>query len=110
VVLPAYSAPAGDPKLGLRRAFMLAGAQTVVTSLWKVTDWYVKELLLDFYPRLLNGEPRSDALRQAQLALKARYAEHPLYWGGFVCLGDPGPLHSSRPKKRKGMFRSGRRG
>jgi CHAT domain-containing protein len=105
VVLPSYSAPAADPQLGLRRAFMLAGAQTVVTSLWKVTDWYAKELLLDFYRRLLNGEPRSDALRQAQLALKARYAEHPLYWGGFVCLGDPGSLRSARPKKRKGRQR-----
>jgi CHAT domain-containing protein/tetratricopeptide (TPR) repeat protein len=92
VVLPAYAAPAADNGLGLRRAFLLAGAQTLVLSLWKVTDWYVKELLLNYYERLLDGEGRAEALREARLALKARYPHHPVYWGGFVCQGDPGPL------------------
>jgi CHAT domain-containing protein len=49
--------------------------------------------MVDFYQRILKGEPRAEALRQAQLALKARHPD-PLYWGAFICQGDPGPLRS----------------
>ncbi len=47
--------------------------------------------MIDFYERLLRGEGRADALRQAQLELRKRYP-HPRYWGAFICQGDPGPL------------------
>jgi tetratricopeptide (TPR) repeat protein len=86
------AAPVGESVLALRRAFGRAGAAAVVATLWKVTDWHVKELLTDFYRRVLAGEPRADALRQAQLALKDRYPDNPEYWGAFICQGDPGPL------------------
>jgi CHAT domain-containing protein len=81
----------GEGVLGLRRAFVLAGAKTLVMSLWKVPDQQTQELMEDFYQRLLAGEARADALRGAQLAMKERYPE-PLHWGAFVCLGDPGPM------------------
>ena len=70
---------------------MLAGAKTLVMSLWKVPDQQTQELMVDFYQRQLRGEIRAAALRQAQLAVKARYP-HPRYWGAFICQGDPGPL------------------
>ena len=81
----------GEGVFGLRRAFVLAGARTLVMSLWKVPDAHTQELMGEFYSRLLEGQPRADALRAAQLAMKERNA-HPFYWGAFICQGYPGPL------------------
>jgi tetratricopeptide (TPR) repeat protein len=81
----------GEGVFGLRRAFVLAGAKTLVMSLWKVPDLQTQELMVDFYQRILAGQPRAEALRQAQLALKARHPD-PYYWGAFICQGDPGPM------------------
>jgi len=81
----------GEGVFGLRRAFVLAGARTLVMSLWKVPDEQTQELMEDFYRRVLSGQPRARALRDAQIALKAAYPD-PLYWGAFICQGDPGPL------------------
>ena len=60
-------------------------------SLWSVPDEQTRELMEDFYARILAGEPRAEALRQAQLTMKSKYP-HPYYWGAFICQGDPGPL------------------
>ena len=81
----------GEGVFGLRRAFVLAGAKTLVMSLWKVPDRATRELMVDFYQQLLKGTPRAEALRQAQLALKKKYP-NPHFWGAFICQGDPGPL------------------
>ncbi len=45
----------------------------------------------DFYRRLLSGQSRAEALREAQLAMKASNPQ-PYYWGAFICRGDLGPL------------------
>lgn len=81
----------GEGVFGLRRAFVLAGAKTLVMSLWKVPDAQTCELMKDFYDRILLGQPRVDALRAAQLAMKAKYPE-PFFWGAFICQGYDGPL------------------
>ena len=81
----------GEGVFGLRRAFVLAGAKTLVMSLWKVPDEQTRELMESFYRRTLAGEPRAEALRQAQLEMKKKYPD-PFYWGAFICQGDPGPL------------------
>jgi CHAT domain-containing protein/tetratricopeptide (TPR) repeat protein len=81
----------GEGVFGLRRAFVLAGAKTLVMSLWKVPDQQTQELMVDFYQRILKGQPRAEALRQAQLALKVKHPD-PSYWGAFICQGDPAPL------------------
>ena len=86
----------GEGVFGLRRAFVLAGAKTLVMSLWKVPDEQTRELMEDFYRRLLAGQGRAEALRQAQLAMKAKYPD-PFYWGAFICQGDPSPLGTVRP-------------
>jgi CHAT domain-containing protein len=82
---------AGEGVFGLRRAFVLAGAATLVVSLWKVPDAQTQELMSDFYQRLLAGTPRAEALRAAQRALRAR---HPNVrdWGAFICIGESGVL------------------
>jgi CHAT domain-containing protein len=99
VVLSACETGLGDVRssegvFGLRRAFALAGARTLVMSLWKVPDEPTCALMEDFSRRLLAGEGRAEALRQAQLALRARYP-HPSDWGAFICQGDPSPLPPS---------------
>jgi hypothetical protein len=81
----------GEGVLGLRRAFVLAGAKTLIMSLWKVPDRQTQELMEEFYRRILAGQSRADALREAQLSLKSRYPD-PFYWGAFICQGDPAPL------------------
>ena len=77
--------------VGLQRALVLAGARTVVLSLWRTPDQPRRELLEDFYRRLLAGQSRVDALREAKLSLKVRYAD-PLCWGAFVCHGETTPI------------------
>lgn len=73
---------------GFRRAFVLAGAGALVMSLWKVPDEPTKELMVEFYQRLLRGDSKTQALRAAQLKLKSKYI-HPFCWGAFICQGDP---------------------
>jgi CHAT domain-containing protein len=84
----------GEGVLGLQRAFVLAGARTLIMSLWKVPDEQTQELMVDFYRRLLNGDGRLDALRGAQLSLRSKYPQ-PYYWGAFVCRGETRSLPSS---------------
>lgn len=84
----------GEGVYGLRRAFQCAGARTIVMSLWKVPDKETCKLMDDFYENWLSGQTKKEALRQAALKiLSDRRAKskstHPLFWGGFVLLGDP---------------------
>jgi tetratricopeptide (TPR) repeat protein/CHAT domain-containing protein len=81
----------GEGVVGLRHAFTVAGARTLVMSLWKVPDEQTQELMVDFYTRILHGKPRAEALREAQQSLRARYP-NPYYWGAFVLQGQTGAL------------------
>ncbi|MGA2401542.1 MAG: tetratricopeptide repeat protein [Syntrophobacteraceae bacterium] len=82
---------AGEGVFGLRRAFLLAGAKTLLMSLWKIPDEETRMLMEGFYKRILEGRPRAEALREAQLEVKAASPD-PLFWGAFISQGDPGPL------------------
>ena len=95
---------------GLRRALVLAGSETQVMSLWKVSDEGTRHLMTDYYMRLQHGEGRTEALRQVQLAMFSgqltgiarsgkretndagevisnRY-RHPYFWAAFIQSGD----------------------
>ena len=86
----------GEGVYGLRRAFMLAGAETLVMSLWPVSDGVARETMVAYYARLRAGSGRGDALRQAKLSLLKRPAlRHPYYWAGFIQSGDWTRLRAS---------------
>ncbi len=76
----------GDEVIGLPRAFLGAGASTVVVSLWLVQDEATVALMTHWYRGLREGMGRAAALRAAQRALKARYP-HPYYWAPFILIG-----------------------
>lgn len=83
----------GDGVYGLRRALVIAGAESLVMSLWQVDDVATKELMSGYYKRLKAGKPRSSALRDIQLEIQGRaeYA-HPFYWAAFLPAGDNTPI------------------
>jgi CHAT domain-containing protein len=83
----------GDGVYGLRRALVIAGAETLVMTLWQVDDLATRDLMTGFYKKLGAGTARSSALRETQLELLARdkYA-HPYYWASFLPAGDNSPL------------------
>ncbi len=80
----------GEGILGLARAFMYAGAPSVVVSLWNVADRSTAELMVKFHQRLDRTADKAEALRQAKLELlrNPRYAS-PYYWAPFVLIGEP---------------------
>ena len=83
----------GEGVYGLRRALVLAGAESQVMSLWKVADEATREFMVAYYGRLIKGEGRAAALRQVQLALLAQpERSHPFYWASFIPSGAWGPL------------------
>lgn len=76
----------GDELLGLTRAFLAAGAATLVVSLWPVHDESAAEWVGEFYRHLGAGLSPAAAVRQAQLAL-LRARPDPYYWAPFVTVG-----------------------
>ncbi|HBB30389.1 MAG TPA: kinesin, partial [Cyanobacteria bacterium UBA9273] len=83
----------GEGVYGLRRAFTIAGAESQVMSLWTVSDKATKDIMVQYYQRLLNHEGRAEALRQIQLEfLKGNSYSHPYYWAVFILCGDWSPM------------------
>jgi len=81
----------GEGILGLSRAFIYAGAQDVVCSLWPVSDESTKTLMMAFYDALAAGASVEEALQAGQNALPASGDKaHPFYWAGFIAVRGPG--------------------
>jgi CHAT domain-containing protein len=80
----------GEGMMGLTRAFMYAGAPSVVVSLWSVSDISTSKLMEKFYQNLIvKNHDKTEALRQAKLSLlEDERFSHPFYWAPFVLIGD----------------------
>jgi len=80
--------PGGDEFVGLTRAFLSAGGQNVLASLWAVNDQSTRELMVRFYRHLLvTGGAEALARAQRELRLSDIRYRHPYYWAGFVISG-----------------------
>jgi len=74
---------------GLAEAFLLAGAKSVVATLWEVDDSATKYLMRAFYSHPAQGEDKSSALRQAKLDyLRTSANSSPALWAPFTLVGD----------------------
>jgi len=82
---------AGEGVLGLRRAFKVAGVESLVTALWSIDDRATRDFMRRFYEQ--SGRSSAGALRDTERALLAARraageSTHPFYWGAFVATGD----------------------
>jgi CHAT domain-containing protein len=84
----------GEGVFGLRRAFLLAGARTVVMSLWSVDDRSTRRLMDALYAsRLDRHADTAESMRDAMLSVLSERRRrgldtHPFHWAGFVAVGD----------------------
>jgi CHAT domain-containing protein len=97
VILSACDSGTGEVKIGegvmsLRRAFRIAGAESVLASHWPVSDKATSQLMTEFMRRWRAGEPRAQAWREAQLELlHSKGTEedfsNPYFWSAFTLTG-----------------------
>jgi len=87
----------GEGVYGLRRALVLAGSETQVMSLWTVSDFGTRDLMIEYYKALQRGEGRSDGLRRMQLKMLKRIdRQHPFFWASFIQSGEWANLDGKR--------------
>jgi CHAT domain-containing protein/Tfp pilus assembly protein PilF len=82
----------GEGVFGLRRAFLYAGADTLLVSLFKVPDAETRELMRAFYRGVRDGKGKAESLHEAKRAVIAARraaggAAHPFFWASFVAIG-----------------------
>jgi CHAT domain-containing protein len=85
---------AGEGVFGLRRAFHVAGARTVIMSLWPVEDEDARRWMASVYERRFRGRAdtmeamRESSLQQLRRRRRAQLSTHPFYWAAFIAAGD----------------------
>ncbi|NND71215.1 MAG: CHAT domain-containing protein [Rhodothermales bacterium] len=97
VVLSACESGLGDIKSGqsvqgLRQAFQLAGAQSILSTLYKVPDTETRQIVKSFYGHLRDGLSTTEALNKAQREMITQRREdnggaHPFFWASFIAVG-----------------------
>lgn len=79
---------AGDGVFGLQRAFLTAGAKSLVMSSWSVPSQETTQIMSDFYRLIEKGLSKAEALQQAKLKVLETHP-NPFYWGAFIFVGPP---------------------
>jgi CHAT domain-containing protein len=89
----------GEGVMSMARGFIYAGCPSIIMTLWQVEDKSGVKIMDDFYHFLSNGKRKDVALRLAKL----RHLEnsdpltaHPHFWLGYVNIGNPEPLYTSK--------------
>jgi CHAT domain-containing protein len=95
VTLSACDGAAGTPEGiagtdSLVQAFLMAGARSVVASVWQADDTFTASLMRRFYTNLHNGHDKAEALTLAKRELLKEWgpSARPIYWAGFRIVGD----------------------
>ena len=75
----------GEGVMGLSRAFLLAGSESVLVSLWPVASEATEELMVRFYSYLRDGERPQAALKRAKNDIRSELP-HPFFWAPFILI------------------------
>ncbi len=91
VVLSACETGLGETKVGegvygLQRAFMVAGAKTLIMSMFKVDDTATQKLMVNFYQKWITTGNKRQSFVEAKKELRNEYKD-PIYWGAFIMIG-----------------------
>jgi CHAT domain-containing protein/Tfp pilus assembly protein PilF len=79
---------AGEGVVGLSRAFMYAGTDSVLVSLWSVSDESTYKLMIKFFAGLKQGKDKLTALQEAKYYLRTSGYDNPFYWAPFILVGE----------------------
>lgn len=96
----------GNGIASLARAFMYAGASSLVVSLWQVNDQVTAIIMQHFYRNLAEGMSKAEALRQAKLSYLEEVDgiwSHPAFWSPFIQMGNSTPIYIA-PKRSYGIW------
>lgn len=77
---------AGEGVYGLQRAFLVAGARTIIMSLFKVSDEATQKLMVEFYTKWLETGDKRASFIYAKKQIREEYKD-PIYWGPFIMIG-----------------------
>ena len=89
--------PAGDEFVSLTRAFLSAGASTVIATLWEVNDRSTAGLMHSFYDKLPENAPSlSLAMAQRSMLHGDSAHRHPYYWSAFVSVSNGNAVNSGK--------------
>ena len=89
----------GEGVMSMARGFIYAGCPSIVMTLWQVEDKSGVKIMEDFYNYLSKGKRKDVALRMAKLNHLNNsdpLTAHPHFWLGYVNIGNPEPLYTSR--------------
>ncbi|MEO1051966.1 MAG: CHAT domain-containing protein [Bacteroidota bacterium] len=76
----------GEGVYGLQRAFMVAGAKTLIMSMFKVDDEATQKLMVKFYRKWLETGKKRESFVEAKKEIRTEYPD-PIYWGAFIMIG-----------------------
>ncbi len=91
----------GEGMMSLARGFRHAGANSLIASLWEVSDRSTSEIIQSFYSHLSQGKSGAEALRKAKLDFLARadlkeFQKTPYYWASLVHIGEDTHLKKAK--------------